>query len=341
MATQSPRNGLCLALGVGQLDLAINEQKRLLRKKPENEDAVNRLAELYTRAEREDEAIEFFSGLAETLFTRGRLALAASYYQRVLRISPGDSQALVRSGEIAAADRRFSEAHGYFAAAADQCLVDGDAAGASAIRARIDSLDLTEVQQRLTVARLRTNSGGVLDLLNTSLRAAVQTAYTPDVRFNAQLARTFVQRGDAVAAAECLSPEMAGSDPQLLLTIAEILLRGGKLDEGVATVERIVAGDASFLPHVARLGTEVAPHAPGIGFRLVELSVNRWCEKSNWAEAKAALEKFMSVAPDHAPAKTRLTHVTAMVSMTARLSAIASKARSTILSFDRPQSTTQ
>jgi tetratricopeptide (TPR) repeat protein len=334
------RNGICLALGVGQLDLAINEQKRLLRKKPENEDTANRLAELYARADQNADAVEFFSSVAEALFTRGRLGLAASYYQRVLRIDPGDSQALIRCGEIAAADRRFSDAHGYFAAAADQCLVEGDADGASAIRARIDTLDLTEIQQRLTVARLRTNSGGVLDLLNTSLRAAAQTSYAPDIRFNAQLARTFVQRGDAAAAAECLSSEMAGSDPQLLLTVAEIQLRGGKLDEGVASAER-VAADGSLLDQVARLGADVAAHAPGIGFRLVEVAVNRWCEKSKWPEAKAALEQFMSVVPDYAAAKTRLTHVTAMASMTARLSAIASKARSTILSFDRSPSTTQ
>jgi tetratricopeptide (TPR) repeat protein len=326
---------------VGQLDLAIDEQKRLLRKKPENQDAANRLAELYARADRNDDAIEFFSSLAEALFTRGRLALAASYYQRVLRIRPVDSYALIRSGEIAAADRRFSEAHGYFAAAADQCLVDGDADGAAAIRARIDTLDLTQIQERLTFARLRANSGGVLDLLNTSLRTAAEASYAPDTRFKAQLARTFVQRGDAVAAAECLSPEMAGSDPQLLLTIAEIQLRGGRLDEGVAIVERVVAGDASSFASVVRLGTDVAPHAPGTGFRLVELAVNKWCEKSGWAEAKTALEKFLTVVPDYTPAKSRLTHVTAMASMTARLSAIASKARSTILSFDRPQSTAQ
>ena len=324
---------------MAQLDLA--EHKRLVRKNPKNEDAANRLAELYARAGQNDDAIEFFSSVAEALFTRGRLALAAAFYQRVLRISPGQSQALVRSGEIAAADRRFSDAHGYFAAAADQCLVDGDAAGAAAIRARIDSLDLTEVQERLTVARLRANSGGVLDLLNTSLRAAAQATYAPDTRFKAQLARTFVQRGDAVAAAECLAAEMAGSDPQLLLTIAEIQLRGGKLDEGVALAARVVAGDASSLASVVRLGTDVGPHAPGIGFRLVELAVNKWCEKSSWAEAKTALEKFVTVAPDHGPAKTRLTHVTAMASMTARLSAIASKARSTILSFERPGSTKQ
>ena len=214
--------------------------------------------------------------------------------------------------------------------------------GAAAIRARIDSLDLTEVQERLTVARLRANSGGVLDLLNTSLRAAAQASYAPDTRFKAQLARTFVQRGDAVAAAECLSAEMAGSDPQLLLAIAEIQLRGGKLDEGVALVERVVAGDASSLASVVRLGTDVGSAcARRSASASSELAVNRWCEKSNWAEAKTALEKFMTVAPDHAPAKTRLTHVTAMASMTARLSAIASKARSTILSFERPQSTTQ
>jgi hypothetical protein len=257
-------------------------------------------------------------------------------------MNPDDSQALVRSGEIAAAERRFSEAHGYFAAAADKCLADGDTAGAAAIRARLDNLDLGDVQERLTVARQQANSGGTFDLLNSSPPAAAHTSIAPDTRFKAQLARTFVQRGDAVAAAECLTPDMAGDDPDLLLTIAEIQLRGGKVEEGVAIVERIAASDPSSFGQVARLGADVGPHDPAVGFRVVELAVNRWCEKSNWAEAKAALERFTSVVPGHGPAKTRLTHVTAMASMTARLSAIASKARSTILSFEqRPRSTEQ
>ena len=120
---------------MGQLDLSIAEQKRLVRKKPGDSEAVNRLADLFVRAGQRDEAVEFFSTLAETLFTRGRLAVAAAFYDRVLRIRPGYAQALIRRGEIAAADRRFSDAHGYFAAAADQSLVAGDSDSAAAIRA--------------------------------------------------------------------------------------------------------------------------------------------------------------------------------------------------------------
>jgi tetratricopeptide (TPR) repeat protein len=334
------RNGLCPDPWVQQLDLAIAEQQRVLRKKPQDDDAANRLAGLYARAGRNDDAVAFFGALAETLFTRGRLALAGAFYARILHIQPGDPRALIRSGEIAAAERRFSDAHGYFGAAADQRLAEGDAAGAAAIRARIDSLDLAEVQERLTIARLRTHSGAGFDVLDSSLRAAARTSQTPDIRFRARLAKTFVQRGDAVSAAECLTPEMAGDDPELLLTIAEIQLRGGKLEEGVALVEQVIGSDPARLGDAARLGTSVAAHAPAIGFRLVEVAVNRWSAESNWSEATAALERFRTVAPDHAAAKTRLTHVTAMAAMAARLSAIASRARSTILSFQRPASTT-
>ena len=194
-----------------QVDLSIAEQKRLVRKKPADSEAANRLADLYVRAGRSDEAVEFFSTLAETVFTRGRLAVAAAFYERVLRIRPGHAQSLIRCGEIAAADRRFSDAHGYFAAAADQCLVEGDSESAAAIRARIDSLDLREIQERLATARLRTNGGGVLDLLDQSLRAAARTAYSPDIQSRAQLAKAFVERGDAAGAAEYLTAEMADS----------------------------------------------------------------------------------------------------------------------------------
>lgn len=321
-----------------QLDLAIAEHQRLLRKKPQDDEAANRLADLCARAGKQDQAVAFFSTLAEALFTRGRLPLAAGFYARVLQIRPGHAPSLIRCGEIAAADRRFSDAHGFFAAAADQRMAEGDADGAAAIRSRIDSLDLTEVQERLTIARLRTNGGGVFDLLDSSLRAAVHSSQAPDIRFKAKLAKSFLERGDAAAAAECLTPEMAGGDPQLLLTIAEVQLRGGKLEEAVALVEHTLARHPAMLGAAARLGTDIAAHMPSTGFRLVELAIARWSSDSNWSEASAALEAFMAVAPDHSAAKTRLTHVRAMAAMAARLSAIASKARSTILSFQRPAS---
>ncbi|HEY6361431.1 MAG TPA: tetratricopeptide repeat protein [Vicinamibacterales bacterium] len=326
---------------MGQLDLSIAEQKRLVRKKPGDSEAANRLADLYVRSGKDEEAVEFFSTLAETLFTRGRLAVAAAFYERVLRIRPGYARALIRCGEIATADRRFSDAHGYFAAAADRSLVEGDSDGAAAIRARIDSLDLTEIQERLTTARLRAHCGGELDLLGHSLRAAARTANSQDIQLRALLAKSFVERGDAAGAAEYVTAEMAGDDPALLLAIAEIQLRGGKLDEALTLVEQAVAEHAGLLSEAARLGADVGPHAPGLGFRLVELAVSRWAAESKWNDASAALEAFTARVPDYAPAKSRLTHVSAMANMTARLSALASKARSTILSFARPESTRQ
>ena len=324
-----------------QVDLSIAEQKRLVRKKPADGEAANRLADLYVRAGKSEEAVEFFSTLAETLFTRGRLAVAAGFYERVLSIRPGHSHALIRCGEIAAADRRFSDAHGYFAAAADQCLVQGDSESATAIRARIDSLDLREIQDRLATARLRADGSGAMDLLSESLRSAAQAAYSPDIQSRAQLAKAFVERGDAAGAAEYLTAEMAGDDPVLQLAVAEIHLRGGKFDEAMTLVEQAVAEQPALLAEAARLGADVGPHAPGIGFRLVDLAVSRWASESKWNDAAAALEVFTARVPDYAPAKSRLSHVSAMANMTARLSAVASKARSTILSFGRPGSTRQ
>ena len=119
-------------------------------------------------------------------------------------------------------------------------LVAGDSDSAAAIRARIDSLDLRDIQDRLATARLRAHGGGVLDLLGQSLRAAARTAHCPDIQSRARMAKAFVERGDAAGAAEYLTTEMAGDDPALQFAIAEIQLRGGRLDAAVTLVEQAI-----------------------------------------------------------------------------------------------------
>ena len=70
-----------------------------------------------------------------------------------------------------------------------------------------------------------------------------------------------MERGDAAGAAEYLTAEMAGDDPALLFAIAEIQLRGGKLDEAVTLVEQAIEKHPALLGEAARLGADVGPNA--------------------------------------------------------------------------------
>jgi hypothetical protein len=113
-------------------------------------------------------------------------------------------------------------------------------------------------------------------------------------------------QGDAAGAAEHLMAEMADGDPSLLLTIAEIQLRGGQLDRGVAVAERVITDHPSFAGAVARLGVELAAHQTDAGFMLVEMAVNVWALQSQWRAAADAFEEFVAQVPDCMPALVRL-----------------------------------
>src|SRR4029079_13427587 len=54
----------------------------------------------------------------------------------------------------------------------------------------------------------------------------------------ARLVRLLVETGDASAAAQHLSPGMAGADPEARAALVEILLRGGRADEAIEIARR-------------------------------------------------------------------------------------------------------
>jgi tetratricopeptide (TPR) repeat protein len=130
-----------------------------------------------------------------------------------------------------------------------------------------------------------------------------------DAPLRAHLARAFVARGDMASAAEYLTVETAGDDPHLLITVAEIQLRAGKLDEGLALVRRLLEEDSSRRDDIALLGWTIAEQIPETGFTVVELAADSALAQSDWASAAAALQEFVTRVPNHIPALMRLVEI--------------------------------
>jgi tetratricopeptide (TPR) repeat protein len=106
-----------------------------------------------------------------------------------------------------------------------------------------------------------------------ALREAARLDPT-DTALRTHLARTFVARGDLQSAGEYLTIETAGSDPELLLTAAEIQLRGGNTDEGLAVVRRLLDEDPGRREAIALVGWKIADQWPEVGFQIVELAAD-------------------------------------------------------------------
>ena len=84
----------------------------------------------------------------------------------------------------------------------------------------------------------------------------------------------FIARGDLATAAEYLTVETAGDDPALLLTVADMQLRGDTVEEGLAIVRRLLEEDPSRREQIALLGWSVAEQKPDAGFVVVELAAD-------------------------------------------------------------------
>jgi tetratricopeptide (TPR) repeat protein len=82
----------------GELDNAVRIFQKILEMDPENTTMRVRLAEVYVRLGKKNEAWKIFSAAAETLRAKGSLPAAEEVLQRMLTLDPGNSYALLMQG---------------------------------------------------------------------------------------------------------------------------------------------------------------------------------------------------------------------------------------------------
>jgi tetratricopeptide (TPR) repeat protein len=165
----------------------------------------------------------------------------------------------------------------------------------------------TTVEQFRMLAAAFEADGKPDEALDTLCQAA--QANPGDNDLAAQLARAYLAKGDLAAAERYLTADTAGDDPELLLTVADIRLRGDNFEEGVAIVRQLLEKDPLRRERVAQLGWGVAEKAPDAGFRVVELAADAAMELADWPGAAAVLQEFVTRVPNHIPALMRLVEI--------------------------------
>ena len=165
----------------------------------------------------------------------------------------------------------------------------------------------TSVQQFKTVAAALEAQGRADEALDTLRQAAKQHDYDNELRV--QVARALLARGDTATAAEYLTVEAAGNDPELLMTVADIRLRSDTPDEGIAIVRKMLADDPAKSGRLAQLGWTVAEARPNAGFLVVEQVADQAVGQSDWPAAAAVLQEFVTRVPNHIPALMRLVEI--------------------------------
>jgi len=82
----------------GELENSVRIFQKILEMDPENTTMRIRLAEVYVRLGKKDEAWQIFSAAAETLRSKGSLSAADEVLQRMLTLDPGNGYALLMQG---------------------------------------------------------------------------------------------------------------------------------------------------------------------------------------------------------------------------------------------------
>ena len=320
-------------LRVGKLQPAIEAYTQLVDEQPNDRDTALLLAQLHLRAKDVAGAVARFASIADGWRADGNLDAAFDTYKKILAVKPADEHALGHAAALAITQGQTVEGRNYLLSLADQQVARNDMGAAGETLAEAATLDPTDTALRERVFQMAVAAGNftrarehalttshrrrVADALHAAgladeaidlLREALQ--HDPDhLPTVARLVRLLVETGDAVAAAEHLSPGMAGSDPEARLALVEVLLRGGRTDEALEIADRTLADSPDSVDALARLAAAAAPHSLDAAVFLVEMAASHWTERSEWEPAASALQRFVTRAPGCIAALVKLVEV--------------------------------
>ena len=271
-----------LRKGKGDTRGALHAKVRLGSLDPEDYDA--RLEAARARVEMGDKAgalRDLKEIAAELAVDKGRRAQAIDVLREAVTLNPDDDEITEQ-------------------------LFDIYVAGGELPRAREHARTVDQFRNVASAFEAQGNTEEALDTLRSAV--ALNDA---DIELKAELARAFVAKGDLETAAQYLTIETAGDDPDLLLTVADIRLRGEaeSVDEGLAIARRLIEQDRTRRDRVAQLGWTIAEHFPEAGFKAVELAADTAVGENDWGAAAATLQEFVTRVPNHIPALMRLVEI--------------------------------
>ena len=315
--------------GQGRLDLAIAEYVRLVEEQPRDWNVVNALGDLYLHSGDADRAVVQFVQIADHLFGEGFFPKAAALYKKALKTRPAHEHTLMRLAEIAAAQELLADARAYLRRLWELRSERGDDAGAAECLVRLAELPEADAETLLTGARAskvlgQTQRAGTLfraaaEVLQKAGRSAAAldalsqvVAIEPqDLELRRHLASQYFAAGQIEDASRLLDAEAAGTDPDLLLSLASIELARKDDVAARSTLTRFIAVAPDRAVDVLRLAGELGRAGePDRAFACTEVVVDDAVLRGEWDRSIDVLRSFL-VHGRHIPALIKLVQIAA------------------------------
>jgi tetratricopeptide (TPR) repeat protein len=128
-----------------------------------------------------------------------------------------------------------------------------------------------------------------------------------DIETRRQLVRSYIGRADLERARTLLSPDL--TDSELLLSLTEIELRTGRLEEGRELATRVLHRDPTRREELVLLGCRLCDTDGGAAFQCIDVATDAAVADNDWPAAASALHEYVTRVPGHIPALMKLVEV--------------------------------
>jgi diguanylate cyclase (GGDEF)-like protein len=235
---------------------AVAEYQLALEEAPANQEALQALADLYTRLNEPVRAAQYYGMQFDRLVEAGDVAKASAIFSRFLRAIPQPPDRLMRYAVLLQRQNRVFEAIEQYAVAAERFKEQGHSADALTCYERIAQLDPENAARHVTMAELAEGLGHAELASRGYLRAGQLTQaaggldqalelfergynLAPQDRTAALLfAEARLRKGNAAGAVKLLEPFAPNeSDPAFLLIFGDALLKTSQLDRARHALE--------------------------------------------------------------------------------------------------------
>jgi tetratricopeptide (TPR) repeat protein len=311
----------------GRLDAAIAEYVRVVEDQPRDWNTANTLGDLFQRAGQADKAVAQYKRIADHFLDDGFYPKAAALFKKILKLTPDDESAQMSLADLSAKQGLLRDAKTYYKAVAAKRRAGGNPRGADEIVVLLGDLDPADIDARMAAAHVLAEGGDdamaagkyrqlYADLIEKgravealdALRQAVRSDPT-DFTGRAILAREAVAVGDFETARGFLDRETAGTDPALLLALADLELRSGHLEPAGDVLAQLIAIDPAVRSQIVDLGWTLSSVNPAAAFVCVDAAVSASMAASDFEDAAAVLHEFVTRVPDQIPALLKLVEV--------------------------------
>ena len=156
----------------GKLQNAITEYEKILKLDPKDLTVLNTVGDLYSRAGKTPEAINCFRRVGDAYATAGFAVKAIAMYKKLTKLSPHNTDALIRLADLFSQQGLYSDARAQYVVLADQYMKGGNLNEAAGVFKKLLELDPENTSMQTRLADLYVKLGNQQDAKDIFLQAA-------------------------------------------------------------------------------------------------------------------------------------------------------------------------